>query len=175
MIALLKRAANQSLGKPRRRRWPALNGIFLSAAILVASAAHSGEILHWQSVWVRAMPPGAQVTAAYGNLMNHGDETVQLSGIRSSVSGEAQMHDVMAEGDQRRMVQVMSVEIEPHATLVFEPGGRHIMLLEVSNPPTEGSTVEICALSAAGTESCTQATVERQAPNGHENHTGHHH
>ena len=175
MIASLKRAVHQPFGPLSQRRRCAVHGLCLSAWLFAASAALSDEILHWQNVWVRAMPPGAQVTAAYGNLMNHSDETVQLAGISSSVSGKAQMHDVIAEGDQRRMVQLMSVEIAPHETLVFEPGGRHIMLLDVSNPPIEGSTVEVCALSAAGTESCTQATVERQAPMSHENHTGHHH
>lgn len=175
MIASLKRAVHQPSGPLSQRRRFAVSGLCLSAWLFAASAALPDEILHWQNVWVRAMPPGAQVTAAYGNLMNHGNEAVQLSGISSSVSGMAQMHDVVAQGDQRRMVQLMSVEIAPHETLVFEPGGRHIMLLDVSNPPIEGSTVEICALSAAGTKSCAQAAVERQAPMSDENHTGHHH
>lgn len=175
MTASQKRATHPASGPLSQRRRCAVNGLCLSAWLFAASTAYSDQILHWQDTWVRAMPPGAQVTAAYGNLMNHSDETVQLAGISSSVSGKAQMHDVIAEGDQRRMVQLMSVEIAPHETVVFEPGGRHIMLLDVSNPPIEGSTVEICALNATGTKSCAQAAVERQAPMNHENHTGRHH
>ena len=174
MIAPAKHAIDHSTNALRQRRRAALRGLGLSVAML-ASTAHSGDLLHWQDVWVRAMPPGAQVTAAYGKLMNHGNEAVEISALSSSVSGETQMHDVIAEGDQRRMVQLMSVGIAPHETLIFEPGGRHIMLLDISNPPAEGSVVEICALSAAGTQSCTQAAVERQAPASPEQHTGHHH
>ena len=175
MIALAKRAIDHSADTLYQRRRATLKGLGLSACLLAASAAYSEELLHWQDVWVRAMPPGAQVTAAYGKLMNHGNETVEISGLSSSVSGETQMHDVIAEGDQRRMVQLMSVEIAPHETLIFEPGGRHIMLLDMSHPPSEGSVVEICALSAAGNQACAQAAVERQAPASHEEHTGHHH
>jgi len=174
MITPAKRAIDHSAEALHQRRRAALKGLGLSACLLAASAAHPEDLLHWQDVWVRAMPPGAQVTAAYGKLMNHGNEPVEISGLSSSVSGETQMHDVIAQGDQRRMVQLMSVEIAPHETLVFEPGGRHIMLLDISNPPAEGSVVEICALSAAGTKSCAQAAVERQAPS-HDQHTGHHH
>ena len=54
------------------------------------------------------------------------------------------MHDVIAEGDQRRMVQLNS-DIAPGASLVFEPGGRHMMLLGITDA-AEGK-VEICALS----------------------------
>lgn len=175
MIALSQRATDHSAGTLHQRRRAALGGLGLSACLLTGPAAHSEELLHWQDVWVRAMPPGAQVTAAYGKLMNHGAEAVEISGLSSSVSGETQMHDVIAEGDQRRMVQLVSVEIAPHETLIFEPGGRHIMLLDLSNPPAEGSVVEICALSAAGTQACAEAAVERQAPASHEEHTGHHH
>ena len=175
MIDPTKRAIDHSAEALRQRRRAALKGLGLSACLLVASTAHPEDLLHWQDVWVRAMPPGAQVTAAYGKLMNHGSETVEISALSSSVSGETQMHDVIAEGDQRRMVQLMSVELAPHETLIFEPGGRHIMLLDMSNPPSEGSVVEICALSAAGTQSCAEAAVERQAPARHEEHTGHHH
>ena len=121
------------------------------------------------------MPPGAQVSAAYGMLMNHGDQTVTLSAVSSEISATAEMHEVIADGDQRRMAELESIDIAPHQTLIFEPGGRHIMLLDISNPPAEGDVVEICALSAAGTESCAQAAVERQAPANHEQHTGHHH
>lgn len=175
MITLAKRAIDHYAEALHQRRRAALRGLGFSVAMLAASAAYSEELLHWQDVWVRAMPPGAQVTAAYGKLMNHGSETVEISALSSSVSGETQMHDVIAEGDQRRMVQLMSVEIAPHETLIFEPGGRHIMLLDMSNPPSEGSVVEICALSAAGTQACAEAAVERQAPASHEEHTGHHH
>jgi copper(I)-binding protein len=168
MIDPTKRAIDHSADTLRQRRRAALRGLGFSVAMLAASTAYSGELLHWQDVWVRAMPPGAQVTAAYGKLMNHGNEAVEISGLSSSVSGETQMHDVIAAGDQRRMVQLMSVEIAPHETLIFEPGGRHIMLLDISNPPAERSVVEICALSAAGTQACAEAAVERQAPASHE-------
>ncbi|MCH1610696.1 MAG: copper chaperone PCu(A)C [Luminiphilus sp.] len=132
------------------------------------------EMLHWRDAWVRSLPPGAAVTAAYGSLMNHGSDTVTIVNLTSTAGAEAQMHDVIADGDQRKMVRLNSVDIAPGESLVFEPGGRHIMLLGVTDAPEEGSDLALCALSAMGTEACTRAPVTRQAPGGTEP-LGHHH
>ena len=136
--------------------------------------SYAEEMLHWKDAWVRSMPPGAQVSAAYGILMNHSGQTVTLSTVSSEISGNAAMHEVIAEGDQLRMAELESIDIAPHETLIFEPGGRHIMLLDIAAPPIEGETVEICAISAAGTRACTEAAVRRQAPEAQESHANHH-
>ena len=140
----------------------------------LSSLSHASEMLHWKDAWVRSMPPGAQVTAAYGMLMNHSDQTVTLSTVSSEISGTAEMHEVIADGDQLRMAELESIDIAPHKTLIFEPGGRHIMLLDIAAPPVEGGNVEICAVSAAGTRACTEAAVRRQAAAADDTHANHH-
>ena len=158
-------------------------GVACLCTCLIASIrTQAGDLLHWKEAWVRSMPPGTQVAAAYGILMNHSDETVTISQLTADVGSEAQMHDVITDGDQRRMVQLETADIAPGASLAFEPGGRHIMLIGVTEPLTEGGQVEICAMSAAGAKACTQAVISRQAPredNTHGGHTdmhnGHHH
>ena len=137
------------------------------------SLSHASEMLHWTNAWVRSMPPGAQVSAAYGMLMNHSDQTVTLSTVSSEISSTAEIHEVIADGDQRRMVELESIDIAPHKTLIFEPGGRHIMLLDIAAPPVEGENVKICAVSAAGTRACTEAAVRRQAPAPDDTHANH--
>ena len=149
--------------------------VLMSAMAGAGSPTAAEEMLHWQGAWVRSLPPGAEVTAAYGTLMNHGAEVVSIADINSTLGNEAQMHDVLSEGDQRRMVQLPSVDIAPGESLVFQPGGRHIMLIGVTETPAEGSDIELCAESAAGTRACTQAKVSRQAPEHHDAHSGHHH
>ena len=132
------------------------------------------EMLHWRDAWVRSLPPGTAVTAAYGSLMNHGNGTVTIVNVTSTTGTEAQMHDVIADGDQRKMMQLNSVDIAPGESLVFEPGGRHIMLLGITDAPEEGGDLALCAVSARGTEACTRAPVTRQSPGETEPH-GHHH
>ena len=158
--------------RPQRRA--VSRAMILMFAMAGASSPISAEeMLHWQGAWVRSLPPGAEVTAAYGTLMNHGAEVVSITNVSSTVGNEAQMHDVMSEGDQRRMVHLPSVDIAPGESLLFQPGGRHIMLIGVTETLAEGSDIELCAESAAGTRACTQAKVRRQAPEHHDTHSGH--
>ena len=164
------RASNRSVNTGRQQFTVLLCAV---ACLCGAMTTQAQEMLHWKNAWVRGMPPGTQVTAAYGELMNHGDQTVTISAISADLGSEAQMHDVIAEGDQRRMVQLETADIAPGASLVFEPGGQHMMLLGVSESPAEGSPVEICALSEEGARACTEAMVSRQAPGGHDS-RGHH-
>ena len=82
----------------------------------LSSLSHASEMLHWKDAWVRSMPPGAQVTAAYGMLMNHSDQTVTLSTVSSEISGTAEIHEVIANGDQRRMAEPESIDLAPHKT-----------------------------------------------------------
>ena len=158
--------------------WPKHGYAFTALVYLfsagLSSLPHASELLHWKDTWVRSMPPGARVSAAYGMLMNHSDQTVTLSTVSSEISGSAEMHEVIAEGDQRRMAELKSIDIAPHETLVFEPGGRHIMLLDIAAPLVEGENVEICAVSAAGTRACTESAVRRQAPAADNTHANHH-
>ena len=151
----------------------ALTALICLVSTGLSAVSHAGEMLHWRDAWVRSLPPGAQVSAAYGMLMNHGDQTVTLATVSSGISGAAEMHGVIADGDQRRMMQLASIDIAPHETLIFEPGGLHIMLLDITAPPAEGETIEICAVSAAGPRACTQASVKRQAPAAQDEHTNH--
>ena len=163
---------------PRPRSSPKQRYAFTALVCLFSAGlscpSHASEILHWKDAWVRSMPPGAQVSAAYGMLMNHSDQTVTLSTVSSEISDTAEMHEVIADGDQRRMAELESIDIAPHETLIFEPGGRHIMLLNITAPPVEGETVEICGVSAAGTRACTEAVVRRQPPATQDTHANHH-
>ncbi len=154
---------------PARFRWCAA-GMLMG----LSCSSLADEMLHWRDAWVRSLPPGAAVTAAYGSLMNHGSDTVTIVNLTSTTGAEAQMHDVIADGDQRKMVRLNSVDIAPGESLVFEPGGRHIMLLGITDAPEKGSDLALCALSAMGTEACTRAPVTRQAPGVTGPH-GHHH
>ena len=158
-----------SLKLPAVSRWCAAGML-----MVLPLSSLADEILHWRDAWVRSLPPGAAVTAAYGSLMNHGSDTVTIVNLTSMTGAEAQMHEVIADSDQRKMVRLNSVDIAPGELLVFEPGGRHIMLLGITDAPEEGSESTLCALSARGTQACTRAPVTRRAP-GETDPQGYHH
>ena len=57
-----------------------------AAGVLMGLSCSSlaDEMLHWRDAWVRSLPPGTAVTAAYGSLMNHGSDTVTIVNVTST-------------------------------------------------------------------------------------------
>lgn len=153
-------------------RWHYLSPLLLLGCLPWSALAE--EVL-WEDAWVRSMPPGTKVAAAYGRISNQSDQTVVINAIHSSVGEAAQMHDVIANGDQRRMVQLDAVTLTAGETTEFMSGGQHIMLLGVTTPPPEGSLVELCLVTTNNAEYCTSAPVQRQAPMPATEQSGHHH
>ena len=159
-------------GYPFKIRWRTLCPVLLSWCLPLSALA---EGLLWEKAWVRSMPPGTEVAAAYGRVTNQSDQTAVITAVSSSMGEAAQIHDVIADGDQRRMVQLDAVSLAAGESTEFKPGGQHIMLLGVTAPPPEGSQVELCLLTANSGERCTSAPVQRQAPMPATETSGHHH
>ena len=57
--------------------------------------------------------------------------------------GTAQVHALEAHGTQMAMHPVARLTIPPHGAIDLAPGGRHIMLEEISRPLTIGDTLEL--------------------------------
>ena len=147
----------------------------VALCLLPLSAIATDDNAHWEDAWVRSVPPGAAVAAAYGSLMNQSAAPITITAVTSTLGAAAQMHDIVAEGDQRRMVHVETKTLAPGEALVFAPGGLHIMLMEFEQAPNEGDEIELCALTQDGTASCTAALVRRNAPASSHHDSGHHH
>lgn len=82
--------------------------------------------------WAREPAMGQTVAAAYVTLSNPGDEEVRLRGARSAI-GRTELHETEMGDDG-----VMSMEerlegflIPPGGELVMEPGGVHIMFVDI--------------------------------------------
>ena len=117
--------------------------------------------VHWQGAWVRAMPPSAKVTAAYGLIINETNGPIHITDITSSISSNVQIHTVIKNGDQRRMTQLESITLKSGETLSFTPGGLHIMLSEITEGVAEQMQVRLC-IHYASDETCTLAPILRK-------------
>lgn len=158
-----------------RFRFRGVGAPFLPLLLLPLSVMAAEKGAHWEDAWVRSVPPGAVVAGAYGRLVHRGAESVTITGVTSSLGASAQMHDVIADGDQRRMVAIDATPLAPGEALVFSPGGRHIMLMEFEQAPAEGDKIELCAVTEDKAAICTMAPVRRGAPESSHHNSEHHH
>jgi copper(I)-binding protein len=125
-------------------------------------AADALAPLQLSRAWVRAMPPGRDMTAAYLTVTNPTDSAITIRGARAS-RGDASLHENRRVDGQVQMRALAELTIPAHAEIKLEPGGLHIMLMDLGTTPAEGEQVRLCLVSTAGTV-CAEAPVLRRAP-----------
>jgi copper(I)-binding protein len=100
----------------------------MTGLLALAAPALACETLDVQDGWIREAPPGAEVMAGYGTLVNKGKTPITLDGVRSADFGEVSIHEMSMENGQMRMRNAPRIQIEPDAIVVLEPGELHLML-----------------------------------------------
>lgn len=133
---------------------------------LMASAAVQADDCRPQieRPWVREAPPGAPSLAGYLRLRNDCDATVQVVGVESLDVGRPMIHRTEHAGGISRMRPVGELVIQPKGTLLFEPGGLHLMLLQPNRRFVAGDVVRFRLVLADGRRLYVEAPVRREAP-----------
>ncbi len=113
---------------------------FAIAACSASCAPH--ETVRAEKAWVRPAQTGG-TTAAYFDLVNESADTLHLTGVAGEAAESIQMHETIHEGGMASMREVSGVDVAPGATFHFEPGGSHIMLINVRRPLLPGLAVAL--------------------------------
>lgn len=130
----------------------------------------------WAKSSAADMHPGDGMTSVFGELTNHSDSPVSITGVSSPAADSVEVHEVIGGG----MRPVSSdLEIPANGTVTLEPGGFHIMLMEMSQPILAGDEVTVTVALSDGTTVDIRALVkdtaganEHYSPEGAE-HAGH--
>jgi hypothetical protein len=113
------------------RVWAAL------ALFAIGDFVHAADSVVATGAWARATPPGMPMGAAYVRLTG-GATADRLLAARLDGVTRIEFHESLMDGGIARMRQVTAVAIPPHATVVFAPAGRHLMLIDLTRPLVAG-------------------------------------
>jgi periplasmic copper chaperone A len=123
-----------------------LRRFMLYAALLVAPAfAHQFELgkLVIGHPWSRPTPAGMSMGVAYLSITNNGAEPDVLIGASSAAAASVQIHQTTISEGMARMRPLAEVKIAPGATVKIEPGGIHLMLVDLHEPLQPGKSVPL--------------------------------
>lgn len=81
---------------------------------------------------VRATPPNAPVSGGYLTISNHGSEPDRLIGGSAEFAARVEIHEMKMDGDVMQMRELENgLEIPAGGEVVLEPGGFHLMFMEL--------------------------------------------
>ena len=103
-----------------------------------------------ESGYARATPPKAVNSAVFGVLKNAGDKPLVLVKAQSKVAKTVELHTAVHEDGMMKMRQISNMTIPAHGELNLQPGGLHIMLLDVQSALKEGEIVNVVLSTEQG-------------------------
>jgi copper(I)-binding protein len=82
-------------------------------------------------------------TAVYLSIENNGEQDDQLLSVAAAVADAAEMHESTITDGVMQMRQAQVVDVPAGESVVFEPGGLHVMLIGVHTSLEPGDRLEL--------------------------------
>ena len=117
----------------------------------------------------RATPPNAPVAGGFLTVTNTGESDDRLVAASSNVAGRIEIHEMAMDGDVMKMRELADgLPIPAGETVVLQPGGFHLMFMELKEPLVEGETVNVTLVfEQAGEIEVTLMIGSRSMGSGH--------
>lgn len=118
--------------------------LLTATAMIYPAKAQDTDALRVSDAYVRSSGSVAQAAAAFMTLRNTGGAADRLlSASAVSVAGTVELHTVVKEGDVMRMRAIPAIEVPAGQSVVLQPGGLHVMLMDLRRPLAPGESVEV--------------------------------
>ena len=157
-----------------------MNPISRTLSILLAvvlAAGAQAQTVEVKNAWVRATVQGQKATGAFMQITAPAAST--LVSISTPVAGVAEVHEMKMDGDVMRMRPLTKgLELPAGTAVQLQPGGYHLMLMELKLPLQKDTTIPITLTlqNSKGVQSTQELRVPvlTAAPKGQAEHQHNH-
>jgi copper(I)-binding protein len=127
------------------------------------------------SAWSRATPAGAGVAGGYLTITNKGAAAERLVSFSTDLAAQPEVHEMTNEGGVMKMRPLTrGLVIPAGATVKLEPGGYHLMLLQLKKPLAAGQRFKATLVFEKAGPVEVEFEVRGMGATGHKK-GGHHH
>ncbi len=115
--------------------------------------------------WARTSPMESTVGAAYMNITASADDALVGASVDMSVAMMTQVHETTTAADgSMGMQEIASIPMVANTPLVLEPGGFHIMIMELVQPLEVGTSITVTLTFESGATTTVEVPVLNEAP-----------
>lgn len=137
---------------------------FAAMSIIIASMLYTAPLaaadVKITDAWVKESIPGTENGAGYFTLTNESTQNMTIVGAATAASRAIEIHQHVLRDGMMRMRRVPELVVGPNETVVFQPGGYHLMLFGVKNPFKTGEQVEFTLKFSDGNQTSFEAEVK---------------
>lgn len=141
-----------------------LTGIALISIVMANmtySATMASDSITVREAYIRAVPAGQTVTAAFMQLENSSDVKRIIVNASSPESRVVELHEHIHEQGMMKMRRLESLVIPASDKTILQPGGLHIMMIGLHQPLKLGQNVTLTLEFADGSSKTISAPVRK--------------
>ena len=132
-----------------RHIFPGPLAAFLSC--LFCLPAMAGDVsLKVEQPWARASLGGVRNAIVFGALVNEGSAPLAIVSGSTPVAERVEFHIHAMNGDVMTMKQLDAIELKPGERAMLQPGGLHIMLIDLKQPLKQGDSFPLTLITRDG-------------------------
>ncbi len=145
----------------KRVHWLAV----LSTLALLITSCGTGDGVTVENQWSRTSPMVTGAGAAYMDITAAEADRLVGASVDSSVAAMVEIHETSMNDDGAMMMQpVTEIELPAGETVKLEPGGYHIMLMQLVEPLEAGQTYKLTLQFAESGDQEIEVEVRDEAP-----------
>jgi copper(I)-binding protein len=133
--------------------------IWSVALAVLALTPLVAQALEIKGAHVRGLPPTQRNTAAFFTVLNASDNPVELMAGHSDAAERLEIHSHQYHNGMMSMQEQASVRIAAGESLVFESGGYHLMLINLTRAVRDGDQLSFSLINDDGEEITVVAPV----------------
>lgn len=122
---------------------PVFRPAIVAACLVLAGCGGEPMPLSASGVTILEPIPGQDRTVAYLTLDNAGDLPITLTRVTSPQFAAVEMHATILDDGVAGMQALDAITIAEGSSIVFEAGGRHLMLIAPRDPLAAGDEVTL--------------------------------
>jgi periplasmic copper chaperone A len=130
----------------------------LIASSMLSTATFAAEAVSVRNAWVRATVPGQNTAGAYMELTC--ESSCALLAVESPAAEKAELHAMSMDGGVMRMRRLSKIDLPAKKSVKLDPGGLHVMLINVKRPLKEGDKVPLTLTVQGAGDSRSMVTVD---------------
>lgn len=134
--------------------------VLLLAACVLIEPAGAAEPVTVKDAWVRMPAPGQTVAGAYMTLSARSKSA--LVSVASPVAARGELHSMTMESGVMKMRGVERIDVAAGRTVTLEPGGLHVMLVDLKRQLKPGEKVPLTLTVQRADSSLAAFTVQAE-------------
>jgi copper(I)-binding protein len=141
----------------------------LVSSLAAAAYAHQYSVgsLVIGHPWSRPTASGMPTGVAYLSITNNGPEQDTLIAASTPAAAHVEFHRTSLEAGMARMRPAGAVVVASNSTVTAEPGGLHLMLVDLKSPLVAGTSIPLVLEFKSAGAITVQLQVEPQGSASH--------